>query len=221
MKKFLASAVLTSAFIALHPVSAQAAQAPVGSAIAQASASPTRAELTIKGVFQATEYWCAPASASIALRTLGIKVSQATLAKKMRTNKDGSLADNILRVLNAYSKKTGYTYVPSSDAYSSKRLGRRLVHSIGTLGKAVPVQVFLERLPWYRDVDFGRKNVGHVMIVHGYDKKAKTFIVWDPNNYTGAGGEHRITWAQLAKASFSTNPAPGYSRWGLYQPVKK
>lgn len=221
MKKFLASAVLTSAFIALHPASAEATQAPASSAIAQASTSPTRAELTIRGVFQSTEYWCAPASASIALRTLGVKVSQATLAKKMRTTKDGSLADNILRVLNAYSSKTGYTYVPASDVYSSKRLGQRIAHSIGTLGKAVPVQVFLDRLPWYRDVDFGRKDVGHVMIVNGYDKQAKTFTVWDPNNYTGDGGEHRITWAQLAKATFSTNPASGYSHWGIYQPVKK
>ncbi|MFI6316573.1 C39 family peptidase [Nonomuraea sp. NPDC050556] len=221
MKKLLASAVLTSALIALHPVSAEATPAPAGSTIALTAASPARAEIAIKGVFQATDHWCAPASGAIALRTLGIKVSQTTLARKMRTTKDGTLADNILRVLNAYSKDTGYTYVPAADVYSSKRLGQRIAHSVGTLGKAVPVQVFLDRLPWYRDVDFGRKDVGHVMIVNGYDKRAKTFTVWDPNNYTGDGGEHRITWGQLAKATFSTNPVSGYSRWGLYQPVRK
>jgi hypothetical protein len=226
-------AVLVSAFVALQPASAQATPAAVStqlrasSAITQAtlpagSTSPTRAKLPIKGVFQATDYWCAPAAAEISLRTLGIKVGQATLAKKMRTTKDGTSAEDMLRVLNAYSKKTGYAYAPAWDVYNAKRLGERIAYSVGVLRKAVPIQLFIDRLPWYRGVDFGATDVGHFVVAYGYDKEAKTILVWDPNPFAGGGGKYVITVAQLAKATESTERnESGHRYWGMLQPVRK
>lgn len=230
VKKFLAGTVLVAALATLPPGSAAALstqQPGASSAVTQAalsigSASPTRAKVAIKRVFQTTDYWCAPAAAEIALRTLGIKISQATLAKKMRTTKNGTSAEDMLRVLNAYSHKTKYTYAPAWDVYNSKRLGERLAHSIGVLRKAVPIQLFIDRLPWYRSVDFGAKDVGHIVVAYGYDKRAKTVLVWDPNTFAGGGGTYVITMAQLAKATESTDRnESGHRYWGMFQPIKK
>ncbi|MFI6817619.1 C39 family peptidase [Nonomuraea sp. NPDC050328] len=235
MKTFLArtalGTVVVSTLVALQPGSAQAAPASTplqsSSAIAQATVpagaqSPIRAKLAIKEVYQTTDYWCAPASAEISLRTLGVKVPQATLAKKMRTTKEnGTSAEDQLRVLNAYAKNTGYAYAPAWDVYNAKRLGERLAYSIGVLRKATPIQLYIDRLPWYKGVDFGAPDVVHMIVAYGYDKKAKTVLVWDPNTFAGGGGRYTITMAQLAKATESNKRnESGHRYWGMYQPVK-
>ncbi|TDD20726.1 C39 family peptidase [Nonomuraea diastatica] len=52
--------------------------------------SPLRCVLSLKGQRQQNGYYGVPASSSMSLSTFGIKVSQSTLAKKMKTTSSGT-----------------------------------------------------------------------------------------------------------------------------------
>ena len=206
MNKVLASlvsgTVLTGALVVLPP------PAPAEAKGISVSGSPARLTLKIKKVYQPRPLWCAPAGASISLARLGISVNQKTLAKKMKTRSPyGTYDYDAIRVLNSYAGQKGYQFTLAYDANKPGRLAKRVVHNVGVLRKAVPLQVYMKRLPWYKGLIDG--NPGHLIIAYGYDKKAKTVTVWDPYNYYFNGGSHVIPLKRLAKATQSTDGAAG------------
>ncbi|GAA3234316.1 C39 family peptidase [Actinocorallia longicatena] len=184
-----------------QPVRTVAATEPV-----RAKGTPARLNLKIKGIYQKRWWWCSPAVGAISLRTMGINVSQNVLAKKMRSSEAiaGTLDTRAVAVLSTYARKKGYKYTRQNDVHKPARLAARVVHDVGSLRKAVPIQVYMARLPWHRNRV--AKDAGHVVLAFGYDKKAKKIRVWDPYDYYGTGGVHDIALNTLAKATQSNGP---------------
>lgn len=206
MNKVLASlvsgTVLTATLVALQP------PAPAEAKGISLVGSPSRLTLKINKVYQSRPLWCAPTGASVALAKLGIKVGQKALAKKMKTRSPyGTYDYDAVQVLNSYAAKKGYRFSLVYDVNKPGRLAKRVVHDVGVLRKAVPLQVYMKRLPWYQGLIDG--NPGHLIVAYGYDKKAKTVTVWDPYNYYFNGGMHVIPLKRLAKATQSTDGAAG------------
>ncbi|MEO3785664.1 C39 family peptidase [Actinocorallia sp. B10E7] len=206
MNKVLASLVsgtaLTATLVVLQP------PAPAEAKGISLAGSPARLTLKINKTYQARPLWCAPAGASISLAKLGVNVGQKTLAKKMKTKSPyGTYDYDAVRVLNSYASKKGYRFSLVYDVNKPGRLAKRVVHDVGVLRRAVPLQVYMKRLPWYKGLIDG--NPGHLIVAYGYDKKAKTVTIWDPYNYYFNGGTHVMPLNKLAKATQSTDGAAG------------
>jgi len=206
VNKVLASLVsgtaLTATLVVLTP------PAPAEAKGIKLTGSPARITLKINKVYQARPLWCAPTGASISLAKLGIKVGQKQLAKKMKTRSPyGTYDYDAVRVLNSYAQKKGYRFSLVYDVHKPGRLAKRVVYDVGVLRKAVPLQVYMKRLPWYKGLIDG--NPGHLIIAYGYDKRAKTVTIWDPYNYYFNGGTHVVPLKKLANATQSTRGAAG------------
>lgn len=182
------------------PKPSQDARVPTGHAtrtVSTAASAPTSGKLSISGQYQSTNYYCVPASSSISLATLGVQVSQQSLAKQMKTTpSDGTSGKNSLPVLNKYAHPKGYTY-RYVDVSSTTKLLNAVSYDVGTLERAPKLGVWMEQLPWNKGMK-GDK-VGHAIVVYGYDTSAKTVTVWDPWKKTG--GTHKIAASKLAAAS--------------------
>ena len=206
MKKVLTSSVsgtLLAAALVVFPPPAPAVAKGINVA-----GSPSRITLKISKTYQARPLWCAPTGASISLAKLGVKVGQKALAKKMKTKSPyGTYDYEAIRVLNSYAAPKGYRFTLAYDVNKPGQLAKRVVYDVGVLRKAVPLQVYMKRLPWYKGLIDG--NPGHLIIAYGYDKKAKTVTIWDPYNYYFNGGTHTMSLGTLAKATQSTDGAAG------------
>ncbi|MDX6741719.1 C39 family peptidase [Actinocorallia sp. A-T 12471] len=225
MNKVLASLVPGTALIAsilvvpaapavaaARPVAVDAVAVSAVSADSTAkavAASPARITLDIKKVFQSDPLWCNPAGSSISLGTMGISVSQRVLAKKMKTKAPAGTYDNVaVKVLNSYAARKGYAYTLVYDVDDPAKLAERVIHNVGVLRKAVPLQVYMRKLPWYKG-QISKGNPGHIIVAYGYNKKNKTIKVWDPYNYYFTGGTHTIKVKRLAKATQSVDNRAG------------
>ncbi|ROO90291.1 peptidase C39-like protein [Actinocorallia herbida] len=218
MNKVLASLVPGTALIAslfVVPGAPAVAAAPERRAEVQApaaravAASPAKITLDIKKVFQRDPLWCNPAGSSISLATLGVSASQSVLAKKMKTEAPAGTYDNVaVKVLNTYAVPRGYLYTLVYDVNDPATLSERVVQNVGVLRKAVPLQVYMRKLPWYKG-EITKGNPGHIIVAYGYNKKKKTIKVWDPYNYYFTGGTHTIKVARLAKATQSVDNRAG------------
>lgn len=202
LTSLVSGTVLTAALVVVQP------SAPAEAKAISVAGSPARITLKINKVYQSQPLWCAPTGASISLAKLGIKVGQKTLAKKMKTRSPyGTYDYDAIRVLNSYASKKGYRFSLAYDVNKPGQLARRVVYDVGVLRKAVPLQVYMKRLPWYKGLIDG--NPGHLIVAYGYNKKAKTVTIWDPYNYYFNGGTHTMSLGTLAKATQSTDGAAG------------
>jgi hypothetical protein len=175
-----------------------AAVAPA-TAVNASTTALSSSKLSLKGQYQQTTYYCVPASESMTLSTFGIKVGQATLAKKMgTTSSKGTSGANAVSVVNGYLKPKGYKLTIVKDVAGNPTvLMNRASYDIGVLHRAPVIGVWMEKLPWNKGKVKGTK-IGHAMVVYGYDKAKGTVTVFDP--WKATGGTHTISAKTLAGA---------------------
>jgi peptidase C39-like protein/VCBS repeat protein len=170
-----------------------AVQPRSAAAVARAvAAAPTSGKLSIKAVYQSTNYNCVPASSAISLGTFGVSVTQETLAKKMGTTTSGTWDKTALPVINGYINPLGYSVWDTDTTSSATNLLNWAAYDIGTLKRAPKIGVWMEKLPWNKGLG---GHFGHAILIYGYDLTAKTLTVWDP--WKPTGGTHTLTAAAL------------------------
>ncbi|MEO3825895.1 C39 family peptidase [Actinomadura sp. B10D3] len=167
-------------------------------ALKKAAFAPSSYTVKITGQYQSKSNWCVPTSSSISLRTLGVKVSQATLAKKMKTSGPGTTAKQALPVLNAYAKPKHLAYRVGDDISSGTKLLNKVKYDVGILHRATILGVWADDLPWNSKQGFPNKT-GHAVVVYGYNASKKTITVWDP--WKATGGKHTISASKLSSVS--------------------
>lgn len=136
---------------------------------------------------QETYYWCGPASTQIVLNSLGVRVSEAELAKQMRTHVGGTDHIGLITpVLNKYTKGEYFTVQmpkdPPTDAQRD-RLWADLVRSIdGGHGLVVnivaPPSNYPKGVKGSKSPNYGRGTIYHYIAVMGYDDDPRARSVW-------------------------------------------
>lgn len=198
----VAAGVITST-VHSEPADTRAqVQAASVATVATVNAVPNAYTVKIVGQYQSKNSWCVPTSSSISLRTFGIKASQTTLAKKMKTTSTGTYAKTAIPVLNTYVKAKKRTYRTGDDISSGSKLLGKVSYDVGTLHRATVLGVWIDDLPW--SGSGWKNNTGHAIVVYGYNKSKGTITVWDPwktTNGKKTGGSHSISATKLAAAS--------------------
>lgn len=147
--------------------------------------------------------WCAPASASISLASIGIHRGQASIARAASTTFAGGTPDarRFVDALNAASQPAGVTYSETVEP-DAAALGALLANEIEH--GAVAIQpVWTDLLPYYPR---GTAHAGHVITVVAVDPSTRLVRVWD--SLAGRGhGLHVLTYGQLYGAS----QGPGFA----------
>lgn len=170
--------------------------APATAAARDVLALPRAYRLTIREQYQATNYYCVPASISMSLSTFGVKVSQAALAKKMRTTIRGTGGDSAASVMDGYLHPRRFDDRIVGDVVGHPEiLMQRVSYDVGSLRRAPIIQVWMERLPWNKDKIRGQ-GIGHAIIAYGYNQQAGTITVFDP--WQPTGGSHTLSATSLA-----------------------
>jgi hypothetical protein len=163
---------------------------------AMTAGAPRTYRLKLRTQYQATDYYCVPASIAMSLSTFGVTVDQRTLAAKMRTTVRGTGDDNATKVIDAYIHPRRYDDRLVSDVVGHPGvLMDRIAYDVGTLRRAPVIQVWMERLPWNRATVRGRQ-LGHAIIAYGYDRTSGTVTIFDP--WRPTGGSHTVTAGALA-----------------------
>jgi hypothetical protein len=176
-------------------ITAQTAQIAQTARIA-ALAMPRVFRLTLRQQFQATNYYCVPASTSMSLSTFGVQISQAALAKKMRTTTRGTGGDNAATVMDSYLHPRRFDDRIVGDVVGHPEiLMQRVSYDVGALRRAPIIQVWMERLPWNQGKLRGQW-IGHAIIAYGYNQQAGTITVFDP--WQPTGGTHTLSAKSLA-----------------------
>lgn len=161
-----------------------------------ALAMPRAFQLKLHEQFQATNYYCVPASTSMSLSTFGVKISQAALAKKMRTTTRGTGGDNAATVMDYYLHPRRYDDRIVGDVVNRPEiLMQRVSYDVGSLRRAPIIQVWMERLPWNQGKLSGQW-IGHAIVAYGYNQQAGTITVFDP--WQPTGGTHTLSAKSLA-----------------------
>ncbi|GLY90877.1 C39 family peptidase [Actinoallomurus iriomotensis] len=167
-------------------------------ATATLRAMPRAYRLALHTQFQTTNYYCVPASTAMSLSTFGIKVSQDTLARKMKTTIRGTGGDNAAEVMDGYLHPRRYDDRIVADVVGRPQiLMQRVSYDVGTLRRAPIMQVWMEKLPWNQGRLRGQW-IGHAILAYGYDQTAGTITVFDP--WRPTGGVHTLPARVLAKA---------------------
>jgi len=157
---------------------------------------PRAFRLTLHEQFQATNYYCVPAATSMSLSTFGIKISQASLAKKMRTTTRGTGGDNAATVMDSYLHPRRFDDRIVGDVVGHPEiLMQRVSYDVGSLRRAPIIQVWMEKLPWNQGRLKGQW-IGHAIIAYGYNQQAGTITVFDP--WQPTGGTHTLPAKSLA-----------------------
>jgi hypothetical protein len=161
-----------------------------------ALAMPRVFRLTLHQQFQVTNYYCVPASTSMSLSTFGVQISQAALAKKMKTTTRGTGGDNAATVMDSYLHPRRFDDRIVGDVVGHPEiLMQRVSYDVGALRRAPIIQVWMERLPW----NHGRLKgqwIGHAIVAYGYNQQAGTITVFDP--WQPTGGTHTLSAKSLA-----------------------
>jgi hypothetical protein len=179
------------------PLASKAAHViTVVTAVVRVPAMPRSYRLSLHAQYQLTNYYCVPASTSMSLSTFGVKVSQATLAAKMRTTTRGTGGDSAAAVMDSYIHPRRFDDRIVGDVVGHPELlMQRISYDVGSLRRAPVIQVWMERLPWNRGRLQGRW-IGHAIIAYGYDQLAGTITVFDP--WRPTGGTHTLPAKSLA-----------------------
>lgn len=159
-------------------------------------AMPRVYRLTLREQYQATDYYCVPASAAMSLSTFGVTVSQATLAQKMRTTTKGTGGDSAASVIDSYIRPRRFDDRVVGDVVGRPAiLMQRVSYDVGSLHRAPVIQVWMEKLPWNQAIVRGRW-IGHAIVAYGYDQRTGTITVFDP--WRPSGGTHTLSARSLA-----------------------
>jgi hypothetical protein len=177
-----------------------ATQAPLATQvkiISRVPAMPRSFRLTLHSQYQATSYYCVPASTAMSLSTFGVKVSQALLAQRMRTTTRGTGGDSAAQVIDSYLHPRRFDDRIVGDVVGRPEiLMQRVSYDVGSLRRAPIIQVWMEKLPWNQGRLKGRW-IGHAIIAYGYNQNAGTITVFDP--WRPTGGAHTLPAKVLAK----------------------
>lgn len=188
----------TSAPPAYATTAARTAATNATSVTAALRAMPRAYRLALHAQFQTTNYYCVPASTAMSLSTFGIKVSQDTLAKKMRTTIRGTGGDSAAEVMDGYLHPRRYDDRIVADVVGRPQiLMQRVSYDVGSLRRAPIMQVWMERLPWNQGRLRGQW-IGHAILAYGYDQNTGMITVFDP--WRPTGGTHTLPAKVLAKA---------------------
>ena len=160
-----------------------------------AAATPTSGTVSIKGVYQDTNYNCVPASSSVSIGTFGVSVSQDTLAKQMGTTTAGTYDTTALPVINNYINPLGYSTWDTDTTGSTNNLLDWVAYDVSTLKRAPKLGVWMEKLPWNKGLS---GHFGHAIAAYGYNRTASTITVWDP--WKPTGGTHTLAASTLNAA---------------------
>lgn len=196
----MASAAVTALCVGTVPhayatTSAVTASAAVTSGV---PASPRAYRLLIHAEYQATNYYCVPAATAISLATFGVKVTQAALAKKMRTTAKGTGGDSAAWVMDSYLHPRRFDDRIVGDVVGRPQiLMQRVSYDVGSLRRAPVIQVWMERLPWNKG-RIGGRWIGHAIVAYGYDELAGTITIFDP--WRPTGGTHTLSARSLSVA---------------------
>jgi hypothetical protein len=153
-------------------------------------AMPRSYRLKLGEQYQATNYYCVPASTSMSLATFGVKVSQAALAQAMRTTTRGTGGDRAATVMDGYLHPRKFDDRIVGDVVGHPEiLMQRVSYDVGSLHRAPIIQVWMERLPWNQGKLKGQW-IGHAIVAYGYNQGAGTITVFDP--WRPTGGTHTL-----------------------------
>jgi hypothetical protein len=160
------------------------------------AAMPRSYRLKFHEQYQATNYYCVPASTSMSLSTFGVKVSQDALARKMRTTTRGTGGDRAASVIDGYLHPRRFDDRIVGDVVGHPEiLMQRVSYDVGSLRRAPVIQVWMERLPWNKG-RLKQRWIGHAIIAYGYNQQAGTITVFDP--WRPTGGSHTLSATSLA-----------------------
>lgn len=161
------------------------------------AAMPRSYRLKLQEQYQWTNYYCVPAATSMSLSTFGMRVSQDTLARKMRTTMRGTGGDTAASVIDGYLHPRKFDDRVVGDVVDHPELlMQRVSYDVGSLRRAPVIQVWMERLPWNKGRLKGQW-VGHAIVAYGYNQQAGTITVFDP--WRPTGGTHTIPASALAR----------------------
>jgi hypothetical protein len=157
---------------------------------------PRSYTLPLREQYQATNYYCVPATTSMSLSTFGVKIGQVALAKRMRTTIKGTGGDNAASVMDAYLHPRRFDDRIVGDVVGHPDLlMQRVSYDVGSLRRAPIIQVWMDKLPWNRG-KLKDRWIGHAIIAYGYNQVAGTITVFDP--WRPTGGAHTLPAKVLA-----------------------
>ncbi len=195
----IASTLVTGAIVVLVGAigtTSTVIERPALTWVALPSDTPRTFKLKIHGQYQTTDYYCVPASMAMSLATFGVKVSQVTLAKKMKTTRKGTGGSNAARVMDGYTHPRRFDDRIVGDVVGHPSvLMERVAYDVGALHRAPVIQVWMEQLSWNHGRVKGRA-IGHAIVAYGYNRQAGTITIFDP--WRPTGGPHTLTAAALA-----------------------
>jgi Peptidase_C39 like family len=167
-----------------------------GTVITRVPSMPRSFRLGLHEEYQSTNYFCVPAATAMSLATFGVRVSQALLARRMRTTTRGTAGDSAASVMDSYIHPRRFDDRVVADVVGHPEiLMQRVSYDVGTLRRAPVIQVWMERLPWNRG-KLTDRWIGHAIIAYGYDQQAGTITVFDP--WRPTGGVHTLSAKSLS-----------------------
>ncbi|MGH3375430.1 MAG: C39 family peptidase [Actinoallomurus sp.] len=159
-------------------------------------AMPRSFRLSLHEEYQSTNYYCVPATTAMSLATFGVKVSQALLARRMRTTTRGTGGDSAASVMDSYIHPRRFDDRLVADVVGHPEiLMQRVSYDVGSLRRAPVIQVWMEKLPWNQG-KLTDRWIGHAIIAYGYDQQAGTITVFDP--WRPTGGPHTLSAKSLS-----------------------
>lgn len=133
-------------------------------------------------VVQDTSFNCMPAAFAMESQSIGLSLSQDTLASQFQTVETypgGTLWDNAFPVMNSYASPNA-TYDARYSA-NSTQLMQEIEYEVNAFGAAVVMPVVYGKLPWVNNSD----TTGHMVVVYGYNTTLSELHVWDPKPDNG------------------------------------
>ena len=145
---------------------------------------PSALRLTVHGAYQTTTYRCVPASTQTVLQTMGVTVTQDTLASEEHTTTNGTYMGNAPKPLNR--RETRNPYVFGTDTTDASDLLSRSIADIYNHKSAPMIGIQAGLASWRKS-----QNIEglHTIAVYGYYTSSDGGLyVWDPYNDTYFGG---------------------------------
>lgn len=158
--------------------------------------------------YQATGWWCGPASTRIALSARGVNVSQQQMANELGTTEDGTNDISLVTsVLNNHLNPQWYEnkYMPNDPPTQDQK--DLLWHDITTdidKGYAIVANIVApahNHPPGYPD-----RTIYHYLTIVGYNPDTREVLVADPAGFSGSP-TYKLSFDQMA----TLIPPKGYS----------
>ncbi|QEM41575.1 lysin A, protease C39 domain [Gordonia phage Forza] len=151
---------------------------------------PYKGVLTHNYYVQNTGYWCGPTTAQMILKSRGVNETQGNLARKLKTDQDGTDYVGLFPpVLNSYLKSAGFT---ATNSPKKEILWSKVVDSIDA-GYGVVANIVART--YNRPSGYPNYTVWHYVPIFGYETKGTTRRIFcaDSANFSGV----KSWWAPL------------------------